>query len=182
MGVYEEIFPAERRMELAQTEWATGWSAAAAGFGFAAEYLTKNAQSLGATVDQAGLAIFFLQRHRVELILKTLLYMLDVAFPPTHSLQKLWQLCRSGLDADEFLDWQEIAAHGELIEALSSVDDLAATFRFPVDTKGAEMRRPKFIDLEALESRVKDLYWDVYGCTEALHERAALEAELSGEG
>lgn len=104
MGIFEEIFPAERRMELAQTEWAEGWAAAAAGFGFAAEYLMKNASSLGATVDQAGLAIFFLQRHRVELILKNLLSMVEVPFPPTHSLQKLWQLCQSGLEAYELLD------------------------------------------------------------------------------
>jgi hypothetical protein len=180
MGIFEEIFPTERRMELAQTEWAEGWAAAAAGFGFAAEYLTKNARSLGATVDQAGLAIFFLQRHRVELILKNLLFMLEVPFPPTHSLRKLWQLCRSGLEADELLDWQEIAGHGALIEALSQVDDLAATFRFPVDARGQEMRRPKFIDLDALDRRVKDLYWDVYACTEAIDARAAFGDEIYG--
>jgi hypothetical protein len=181
MGVYEEIFPTERRMEYPQTEWAAGWAAAAAGFGFAAGFLTKNARSLGATVDQAGLAIFFLQRHRVELILKNLLDMLGVAFPATHSLETLWDLCESGLEADGMLDWQEIAPHGELIAAFSRVDDLAATFRFPVDRKGEEMRRPKFIDLEALDARVEELYWDVYACTEALAARAAHEAEVRGE-
>jgi hypothetical protein len=183
MGVYEEIFPSERRREYAQTEWAVGWAAAAAGFGFAAEQLTKNATSLGATVDQAGLAIFFLQRHRVELILKDLLVALEVEFPPTHSLSRLWELCQTGFEKNGALSWQKFEPdHAEFIEALSKVDDGAANFRFPVDRSGKEVSRPEFIDLAALNRHADELYWSIYGCINGLGELATLEAEAEGEG
>jgi|GEM_PF-6737417 len=108
--------------------------------------------------------------------------MLEVPFPATHSPAKLWMLCESGLEAHDLLNWREIAFHGELIEALASVDDLAATFRFPVDTKGEAMRPPRFIDLEVPDRHVKALYWDVYGCTAAVEDEAERHRTESRRG
>jgi hypothetical protein len=186
MSVSEEIFPGERRLDYVQTEWAKDWTAAAAGFGYAAEFLTKNAQSFGATIDQAGLAVFFLQRHRIELVLKDLLGVLEVEFPPTHSLRRLWHLCEQGVTGADGLSWTELQQeNGEFVEALVAVDDSAATFRFPVDRDGEEIQRPAYIDLAALNRHTDKLYWDVVGCityvTESAAELAAAEAEYGGD-
>jgi hypothetical protein len=185
VSVREEIFPAERRLEYVQTEWSQGWTAGAAGFGFAAEFLTKNARSFGATIDQAGLAVLFLQRHRVELILKNLLGFLDVKFPPTHSLRRLWQLCQEGFEESD-LSWDEFQKdNGEFIDALSAVDDGAATFRFPVDRDGGQIVRPSFVDLQALNRHADKLYWEAAGCmdylAEAEAEMRAIEADVGGD-
>lgn len=185
MSIREEIFPAERRLEYVQTEWAEGWTAGAAGFGYAAEFLTKNARSFGASIDQAGLAVFFLQRHRVELILKDLLGFLGVEFPPTHSLRRLWQLCQEGFESSD-LKWDEFQSeNGEFIESLIAVDDGAAAFRFPVDREGAQVDRPAFIDLKALNHHADKLYWEAFGCmdflAEAEAEMRAIEADVGGD-
>jgi hypothetical protein len=185
VSIHDEIFPAERRMEYVQTEWAQGWTASAAGFGYAAEFLTKNARSFGASIDQAGLAVFFLQRHRVELILKDLLGFLDVKFPPTHSLRRLWELCQEAFESSD-LNWDEFQSeNGEFIEALIAVDDGAATFRFPVDREGAEIDRPAFIDLKALNHHTDKLYWEAAGCmdyvSEAKAQMQAIEADVGGD-
>jgi hypothetical protein len=186
VSVRDEIFPAERRLDYVQTEWAEGWTAGAAGFGYAAEFLTKHARSFGATIDQAGLAVFFLQRHRIELILKNLLDFLDVDFPAVHSLRKLWELCRQGFGASGELNWTEFEKeNGEFIEALIAVDDGAAAFRFPVDRDGEEIERPAFIDLEALNRHADKLYWEAAGCMDFLAEAAAemkaVEADYGGD-
>ncbi len=172
-------------MEYVQTEWAQGWTASAAGFGYAAQFLTKHAPSFGATIDQAGLAVFFLQRHRVELILKDLLGFLEVKFPPTHSLRRLWGLCQEGFESSD-MRWDEFQSeNGEFVEALIAVDDGAATFRFPVDRERAEIVRPAFIDLKALNHHADKLYWDAAGYMDFLWEARAqmqaIEADVGGD-
>jgi hypothetical protein len=180
MGVYEEIFPSERRREYVQTEWAEGWTAGASGFGYAAEFLTRHAASFGATIDQAGLAVFFLQRHRVELVLKHLLGFLEVKFKPNHSLGYLWGLCEGGFAGNPDLDWAEFEArNGEFVAALVEVDDGAATFRFPVDQEGKQIERPAYIDLEALNSHADQLYSDAGVCMDLVGEARSAAAEFA---
>jgi hypothetical protein len=182
MGAAEEIFPSERRLDYVQTEWAEGWSAGASGFGYAAEFLTKHARSFGATIDQAGLAVFFLQRHRVELVLKDLLGVLGMKFPSTHSLRRLWQLCEQGFAPVDGLSWVEFEqGNGGFIEAMIAVDDGAATFRFPEDRDGEAIERPAFIDLGALNRHADKLYWDAVGCINFVSEGAAAIAEAEAE-
>jgi hypothetical protein len=143
-----------------QTEWATGWSAATAGFGYTAEFVTKHADQLGSLIDQAGLAVFFLQRHRVELVMKNLLGVAGATIRNTHSLSRLWDDCREALESLDPETCQSFARdHEELIEALSKADDNAEAFRFPVDTKGNEIARPAFVDLRALNTHVEDFYY-----------------------
>lgn len=174
MSIRDEIFPGERNPAYVQTEWARGWTAAAAGFGYAAEFLTKNATAFGATIDQTGLAVFYLQRHRIELVLKDLLDCLGVDFPPTHSLRRLWQCCEEGFTETD-LNWTEFEEEcGDFIDALSEVDDGATVFRFPVDTDGNEAKRPAFIDLNALNRHADTFFWAAAGCIAFLTETKAM--------
>lgn len=186
MHVSEELFPSERRLEYVQTEWAKGWAAGAAGFGYAAEFLTKHARSFGATIDQAGLAVFFLQRHRVEMVLKDLLVSFGIEFKPSHSLQYLWGLCQQGFASKAGLDWASFEKeNGDFIKALIKTDDGATTFRFPVDQDGETIERPKFIDLEALNRHADKFDSEISGCMDFVSEGAAemkaAEADYGGE-
>jgi hypothetical protein len=180
--VRDEIFPAERRLDYVQTEWAEGWTASAAGFGYAAEFLTKHAAAFGATIDQAGLAVFFLQRHRVELVLKNLLRFLEVDFKPSHSLRYLWNKCEPGFSAHSGLDWAEFEeANGDFVQTLIEADDGATTFRFPVDRDGQEVDRPRFIDLEALNRHADTLISDADGCMDFVWAGKQAEAEMESD-
>jgi hypothetical protein len=161
---YKELFPDDRDPRLVQTEWATGWGSIASGFGYAAEKLTQGRSGFGATIDQAGLAIFFLQRHRVELILKHTIHALGVEVPGSHGLGLLWDCVRVAVEARDPAAWASFSAdHGGLIDALKRVDDTSFAFRYPVDRKGVAVDRPTFIDLDALHARIEDLYWHAGG-------------------
>jgi hypothetical protein len=95
MGLADEIFPTERRERFVQTEWADGWVLTAVGFQEAARLLTEASRKIGASIDQVGLVVFFLQRHRMELAMKELLVGagMETKDITTHSLTKLWDLC-----------------------------------------------------------------------------------------
>jgi hypothetical protein len=182
VSVRDEIFPAERRLDYVQTEWAEGWTASAAGFGYAAEFLTKHARAFGATIDQAGLVVFFLQRHRVELVLKNLLGFLEVDFKPSHSLQYLWELCRQGFAVHHGLDWATFEReNGEFVKTLIKADNGATNFRFPVDRDGEEVERPRFIDLDALNRYADKLLWEANGCMDFIGMGKQAEAEMEAE-
>src|SRR4051794_32413225 len=95
MSVHDDIFPTHRREDFVQTEWAKGWAYAVIGFGYAARMLTEARAQMHANVDQIGLAVFYLQRHRIELVLKQALVDLGestatVARLP-HRLDVLWR-------------------------------------------------------------------------------------------
>ena len=177
MSIYGEIFPSDGRHEHVQTQWSGGWTSGASGFGYAAEFLTERARSFGATIDQAGLAVFFLQRHRVEMVLKDLLIFLKVEFKASHSLQYLWGLCEQGFGESELLSWPDFEAEqGEFVGALIFVDDGAVTFRFPADREGREVTRPQFIDLAALNRHTAAFESGAHGCIDYVSELRAEEA------
>lgn len=166
---YREIFPTQRDPRFVQTEWAQGWGSMASGFGYAAEYLTRHRSDLGATIDQAGLAIFFIQRHRVELILKHMLDSLRAEIPGSHKMRVLWQHVGSAVTARDPTCWADFASeHGGLLDALQRVDDTSFAFRYPVDRRGETMGRPAFVDLDALHERIENLYWHAGGLVGSL--------------
>lgn len=70
MSASDEIFPSEGREAYVQTRWAKGWGYNVIGFGYAARMLTEQRVKMHANVDLIGLAVFYLQRHRVELVIK----------------------------------------------------------------------------------------------------------------
>lgn len=169
MGLFDEIFPTKRDPRLVQTEWAGDWLDGAAGFGYAAERLTEHRDKFGALIDQAGLAVFFLQRHRVEMTLKGLLDAVGGDVTGKHGLLYLWELCKKALEPKDPAAWKQFAAdHRELVKVLDTVDQSSYTFRYPVDTKGRKASRPAFIDLEVLNEHVERMYFGAVGYVDHL--------------
>jgi hypothetical protein len=171
-----EIFPKTRREDLVQTQWAKGWTYGAIGFQEAAHFLTTHRKDFGATIDQVGLAVFFLQRHRMELAMKELL-VADQQLPKGHSLARLWQQCRIVVGA-ESQSWAELDAGGsELVALIHEHDPDSTRFRYPSDTKGRTARRPAFIALDALDAHVTGFVHLLQGYLERwdelTHEREA---------
>lgn len=165
MGIREEIFPSERRDAYVQTEWSKGWGYVGIGYREAARLLTKERGTFGASVDQTGLAIFFLQRHRVELALKELLDARGEGKRETklqHSLVRLWQACKQLVGADT-VEWQQMDLGSELIIVLDEADPGSYSFRYPVNRHGNEVERPQFINLDALGTHVDDFVSSIDG-------------------
>lgn len=166
MALYDELFPSKRSLHYVQTEWSSDWSDFAGGFAYAAEHITEHQEDFGTSIDQTGLAVFFLQRHRVELMLKALL---DAAGMETekivalgHSLTRLWTACGARLGPSR--EWAEFEADfAELVAALAKVDQLSFAFRYPMGKKGEEIKRPKFIDLQALNLHVDEFDFGAQG-------------------
>jgi hypothetical protein len=187
MSIREEIFPVERREAYVQTEWSKGWGYAGIGYREAARFLTKERDRFGASVDQTGLAIFFLQRHRVELSLKELLDALGEAkrgIELQHSLVRLWDACRELVGTDT-LEWQQMNSGGELITVLDGADPGSYTFRYPVDNRGYESKRPQFINLDALGEHVDNFVSMIDGylsyIEEVEHAKQEYEEEMRRE-
>jgi hypothetical protein len=109
MALFDKIFPSQRDDGLVQNQWADGWLNGASGFGYAAEYLTESRKAFGATIGQVGLAVFFLQRHRAEMILKGLLNFAGAAATDKHGLVYLWDRCREVLKPLDATAWQQFA-------------------------------------------------------------------------
>jgi hypothetical protein len=185
VSVADEIFPSERHPDFVQTEWAEGWGYASIGVEEAVRFLTEHRAELGASIDQVGIVVFFLQRHRVELALKELLDTRKVdlrEIKSPHSLSALWHLCAEtlGRDSDEwvFID----GAGGELVALLDEQDRSSHTYRYPVDRDGNRHQRPPFIDLSALDKHVSNLVWAIRGFLDYAAEADQAQAYHAGAG
>jgi hypothetical protein len=153
--VHDEIFPSYRSLDFVQTEWSKDWFGVASGFEYAAQHLTANRHSFGAAIDAVGLAIFYLQRHRVEIALKAILRDFKAEVSTHHFLRALWKQVGAAFRARDKATWVELnQAHAPLIVALDRVDPGSFTFRYPVSADGTTVERPLFIDLDALERHV----------------------------
>jgi hypothetical protein len=183
MSIREEIFPSERREAYVQTEWSKGWGYAGIGYREAARLLTKEKGTFGASVDQTGLAIFFLQRHRVELSLKELLDARGEAkraIKLQHSLVRLWNACRELVGADT-AEWQQLDSGSELIAVLDDADPGSYSFRYPVNRDGNEIERPQFIDLDALGMHVDNFVSSIDGYLDYMEEMEQAKQEYEEE-
>jgi hypothetical protein len=148
-----EIFPKERREDLVQTQWAKGWTYGAIGFQEAARCLTEHRGDFGATIDQVGLVVFFLQRHRMELAMKEVL-IADQRQPEGHDLARLWREC-SAVVGPKSQSWAELdSAASELVALIHERDPDSTRFRYASDTQGKASQRPAFIALDALDAHV----------------------------
>jgi HEPN domain-containing protein len=157
-----EIFPGTPREAYVQTEWAKGWTYSAIGFQEAARHLTEHRQDFGASIDQVGLVIFFLQRHRMELAMKEVL-IAHGQMPHGHSLAELWKRCKKTIGPVSSA-WQELDTRGSALVALIHEHDPDSTrYRYATDLGGRNHARPAFIDLAALEKRVTDFVWLLQG-------------------
>ena len=92
------------------------------------------------------------------MILKGLLDFVGAEVPNAHRLVVLWDRCREALAHRSPAGWSDFdAGQEELIRALDVVDPSSFTFRYPVDTQGTKVNRPKFINLDALNKHLDDL-------------------------
>jgi len=161
VSLADEIFPDTRHPDFVQTEWARGWGYGSIGFAEAARFLTEHTVDFHASIDQVGLVVFYLQRHRIELALKELLIahgfdLKEIKSP--HSLDALWNACEATISAAATEAWDYLRSTGaELIALLHEVDPDSDAFRYPVDRKGKKHERPNYIDLAALEKHVNAL-------------------------
>jgi len=153
----DQLFPegeGRRHDGLLQLEWSQGWADDFLGLGALLHWLTPRLRELHAEVDYAGAAVMFLQRHRIELGLKTLLD--DVGDGPAkygHHLDKLWGACATALHAIRPEAWEAFAdAHHDFVDAVGEVDPGSFAFRYPEDTSGVQSKRPIFVDPVALEA------------------------------
>jgi len=183
MGIREEIFPCERQEAYVQTEWSKGWGYAGIGYREAARRLTEEKLTFGPSIDQTGLAIFFIQRHRVELALKELLVGrgFDIrGIKSQHSLVALWHACKELVGA-ETVEWQQMDSGGELITVLNGADPGSYSFRYPVDKNGNENERPQFINLDALAEHVDNFVSLIDGYLAYIEESQQTEGEYEDE-
>lgn len=183
MTVGDEIFPAQGDRDHVQTQWARGWVGAVIGFGNAARMLTEQKHQMHASVDQIGLAVFFLQRHRVELVIKQALF--DLGDDPAaigklgHDLGRLWKrfesLVRSRSHSD---DWDEfLTPLCEFVAVIHDADVGSFNYRYPVDKDGNDLVRARFIDLEALERYAEHFESHVHGCLDWINENESYESD-----
>jgi hypothetical protein len=182
VSLVDEIFPTDRHPDFVQTEWSKGWGYQSIGFGQAARFLTEHRSSFQGSIDSVGLAVFFLQRHRVELVLKELLIAhggeLSEVQPP-HSLDALWKACERTIGAD-IEGWRYIESEGaEIVMLLHERDPSSHTYRYPVDRKGNEHRRADQIDLAALERHISLLISAIDGYMAHSEQAQEYEEEMN---
>jgi hypothetical protein len=183
MDVRDEIFPAEQHVRYVQTQWASGWAYAVIGFGEAARMLTEQREKMHAGIDQIGLAVFYLQRHRVELVIKQALIDLGVAPAEvtdlSHNLDRSWRRLGTAVVETTSADhWRELSNdHGDFVAALHEADGGSFTYRYPIDRKGSDNRRADYIDLEALERHAQQFEYGVGGYTDMVDEMQRLADE-----
>ncbi len=183
MDIREEIFPSQKREAYVQTEWAAGWMSTASGFGEAARRLTDQRRQIGAEIDQIGVAIFYLQRHRVELLIKGALDELGCApeevFRLGHDLRRLWLRLGAEIEGFSAQLWRELDHEAtQFVEVLQEADTNAAQYRYPVGKTGGASRRAEFVDLHELQRHAEAFDSIIEGCIDWIDEARAAEAEF----
>lgn len=143
MGVREDIFPTEQRVGYVQTEWASGWAYGVIGFGEAARMLTEQRAKMHANIDQIGLAVFYLQRHRVELVY----YQPVEQFSPVSRIAPIRFICKN--EAQKAIDRCCSSTCGEItketVERLLAPDKLeiaAVVVALVIENAAAPGARP----------------------------------------
>lgn len=158
VSIRDQLFPEgeeHRHDGLLQMQWSQGWVDSFLGLGALTHWITPRLGELHAAMDYAGAAVVFLQRHRIELGLKTLL---DCAGAQPaeynhHSLDKLWAACAAALMPNHPSAWKAFAcAHREFVEEVGKADPGSFAFRYPVDKSGVPVERPIFVDPVVFEN------------------------------
>jgi hypothetical protein len=186
----DDIFPKRQHPNYVQTQWAEGWAFAVIGFGSAARMLTERRAEMHASVDQIGLAVFYLQRHRVELVMKQAL--VDLGEDPAnvakygHNLDVIWRALGTVVSAVDPAHWKHLDERfRDFVNTIHGADSGSFAYRYPVDKKGSEVQREDYIDLDALERYSEDFETGVGGYTdwidEQRHAAREYEAEMQAE-
>lgn len=183
--LFPEPHPVRKSPDWVQTEYAEGWYAQLMGIGYLTELVERHFDELGATRDQAGLAAVFLQRHRLEVGIKTIFNSLGQPKTKDHDLARLWTECKQlvaasshfeheGFTGQEVVD-KYLKPHDELIRLLAKADPGSFSFRYPVDRAGNKVERPLYIDFRALERNCNEFEGDVTAIFETLREAGLVD-------
>lgn len=173
MSLFDDIFPSAPSEAFVQTQWSRGWAGQVAAFGDAADYLTENRRQLGSLIDFVGLAILYMQRHRVEVAMKAMLKWAgaDAMTLRGHNLLTLWQKVELEFRPRDLATWKSFDDdHRELVEVLHRADPDSITGRYPDDNQGNELPRPAFIDLDVLQKHADSFATDALAYGDYLDE------------
>lgn len=182
MSLAERIFPCgpPRDGHILRLDLVESWESQLLGVGRAAAFLTPRLFSQSHAVDDIGLYVIFLQRHRVELGLK-LIQERTGAVRPGHVISALAAECEAACRAAGFADaWEAFAsAQQEYMELMEDADPKAATFRYPVDASMRPWPRETRVDLVELERAGNAFERDVSVLVAALAEAEPLPVDKS---
>lgn len=184
MSMSDDIFPRTPSRAFVQTQWADGWAFAVLGFGSAARMLTEQRASMHGTVDQIGIAVFYLQRHRVELVMKQALVDLGedrgAVAKLNHNLDAIWRRLGEVVSAIDSKHWRRLDGDfRDFVSTIHRADEGSFAHRYPIDRRGADVKREEFIDLDTLENYAAGFEGGIWAYTDWLSKsrQAAREHE-----
>jgi hypothetical protein len=150
----DTIFPdgEPRDGNILRLELVGSWESQFLGLSRLTAFLTPRLLEEAFAVDDMGVNVVFLQRHRVEVGLKLILERMDATAVGDHSIDALWSRCEQACQQAGFSSqWDAFGrAQREFAHLLNQVDPGAATFRYPVDRKNQPWKRGQ-VDLTELE-------------------------------
>lgn len=150
----DSIFPAgdPRDGWILRLELVGSWESQFLGLGRLVAFLTPRLLKEAFAVDDMGVNVVFLQRHRVEVGLKLILERAGASPVGDHKIDVLWSRCAEACtDAGFSARWDDFdRAQKEFGTTLNLVDPGAATFRYPVDRRNQPWKRGQ-VDLAQLE-------------------------------
>lgn len=174
MSLTDKIFPMPpaRDGNVLRLGLVGSWESQFLGLGRLTAFLTPRLLKQSHAVDDMGLYVVFLQRHRVEVGLKLVLERATAPIANTHAIRHLLDVCgmectKVGFAAEsqQFTDAQR-----EFAELMDEVDPGAASFRYPVDQHDNPWPRRPLVDLVELERAGKDFESAVSGLIRGLAE------------
>lgn len=150
----DRIFPSgdPRDGYILRLELVGSWESQFVGLGRLTAFLTPRLLAEAHAVDDMGINVVFLQRHRVEVGLKLILERAQATAVGDHNIDALWKRCDRACGAAGFSSsWQTFADdQKDYAYLLNRVDPGAATFRYPVDKHNQPWKREQ-VDLAELE-------------------------------
>jgi hypothetical protein len=153
-SVDEMIFPIGEPRDgyILRLELVGSWESQFLGLGRLVAFLTPRLLAEAHAVDDMGVNVVFLQRHRVEVGLKLILERAGVSPVGSHNIDSLWKRCAEACAAAGVPSCWDTFDHAqrEFAQLLDRVDPDAATFRYPVDKDNQSWERGN-VDLVALE-------------------------------
>lgn len=150
----DSIFPSgdPRDGYILRLELVGSWESQFLGLGRLTAFLTPRLLAEAHAVDDMGINVVFLQRHRVEIGLKLILERAQATPVGDHRIDSLWKRCvHACMEAGFSPQWQNFdSAQKDFAYLLDRVDPGAATFRYPVDKHNQPWKRGQ-VDLAELE-------------------------------
>lgn len=172
MALRDDIFPPgpPRDGNIIRTEWVATWESQLLGIGRLTQILSDRLLSESFAVDDMALYVIFLQRHRVEVGLKLILERANASLPNTHKLVPLFEQVKTAVtNAGMAALWPPFdTAVSEYVGLVDQIDEGAATFRYPVDTKQQPWSRDDFVDLVEFEKSGAAFQIEVLSLIESL--------------